>query len=109
MEDFRITADQILASSQLDINHGANQGRLHIKASGHYQAGWSAALNDLDEWFQIDLRIQTSVTAVATQGRPAFNQWVTKYKLQYSSDGNSFQVYKQQGQNSDKVRKIYLL
>ena len=106
MEDYRITADQILASSQFDIFHGATQGRLHIKASGHYQAGWSAAVNDLDQWFQIDLRIKTSITAVATQGRPAFNQWVTKYKLQYSSDGNSFQVYKQQGEKPDKVRNV---
>jgi len=44
------------------------------------------------------------VTRVATQGRySVYNQWVTKYKLQYSDDGVNFQYYKEQGQTTDKV------
>ena len=108
MEDYRITPEQISASSEWNVYYAAKQGRLHLKTiSGGYCGGWVAAVKNLDQWFQIDLRSETSVTAVATQGRNAYSQWVTKYKLQYSNDGNSFQGYKQQEENSDKVRNAY--
>ena len=108
MENYKITAAQISASSQLNGYHAPKQGRLHYKGGGGYSAAWVAGANDLNQWLQVDLRIKTSVTFVATQGKYSSNQWVTKYKLQYSNDGNSFQGYKQQGENSDKVRKFTL-
>ena len=101
MENFRITPAQISASSQYDGNHGSNIGRLHYTG---YAGAWSAGANNLNQWIQIDFRIGTTVTYVATQGRHNHVQWVTEYKLQYSNDGNSFQVFKQQGENADKVR-----
>ena len=106
MENFQITAAQISASSQFDGNSNLApaHGRLHFK--GGYGA-WAAGANDLNQWFQIDLRVEANVTFVATQGRHADpNQRVTQYKLQYSKDGISFQVYKQHGESSDKVRSI---
>ncbi|XP_078352015.1 lactadherin-like [Oculina patagonica] len=103
MENYKITANQISASSQFDGYHAPNQGRLHYKGGGGYAASWSAGVNDLNPWFQIDLRVKANVTFVATQGRHVNLQRVTKYKLKYSDDGNSFQVYKQYGENSDKV------
>ncbi|XP_078352029.1 EGF-like repeat and discoidin I-like domain-containing protein 3 [Oculina patagonica] len=103
MENFKITHTQISASSQYDGYHTPNQGRLHYMGAGSFVPSWSAGANNLYQWLQIDLRIETTVTFVATQGRHAYNQWVTKYKLQYSNDGNSFQVYKNQGESSDKV------
>ena len=104
MENYKITSAQISASSQYTVNHAPNQGRLHFKAGGGYQGGWTAGAKNLYQWFQIDLGIETTVTFVATQGRNSYNQWVTKYKLKYSNDGGSFQVFKQQGESSDKVR-----
>jgi len=48
---------------------------------------------------------------VATQGGSNYygdDQWVTKYKLQYSDDGVSFQYYKEQGGSAkDMVRWEY--
>ena len=32
-----------------------------------------------------------------------YEQWVTKYKLQYGNDGSTFRVFKQDGESSDKV------
>lgn len=104
MENYKITSAQISASSQYDGYHAPNQGRLHFKLSGSYRGGWSAKVNNLNQWFQIDLRIEINVTFVATQGRNQYNQWVTKYKLLYGNDGNSFQAFRQQGESSDKVR-----
>ena len=104
MENYKITSAQISASSQYDVFHAPNHARLHFKGG---TGSWSAGANDLYQWFQIDLRVETNVTFVATQGRHVSDQRVTKYKLKYSNDGNSFQVYKQYGENSDKVRKFY--
>ena len=105
MENHQITAAQISASSQFDGNHPPTHGRLHFKG-GH--GAWAAGANDLNQWFEIDLRVEANVTYAATQGRYGDpNQRVTQYKLQYSKDGISFQVYKQPEENSEKVRCIY--
>ena len=99
MENLKITPIQISASSQFE-NYSSHHGRLHYKGIG---GAWAAAVNDLHQWFQVDFGIVTTVTYVATQGRYDYGQWVTQYKLQYSNEGNSFQVFKHQGENSDKV------
>lgn len=101
MENFRITPAQISASSQHNGNLAPNIGRLHYKGNS---GAWAARVNDVNQWIQIDFLIQTTVSYVATQGRHNVGQWVTQYKLQYSSDGNSFQDFKQQGESTFKVR-----
>ena len=103
MEDYIITPTQISASSQYDGNHAPNQGRLHFKKTGSRAGSWSARGNNVHQWFQVDLRIETTVTFLATQGRNMYEQWVTKYKLQYGNDGSTFRVFKQDGESSDKV------
>ena len=104
MEDGAITDTQITASSQIDGNHSAVQARLNFKADGGKAGGWSALGNDLSQWLQVDLGSYTTVTRIATQGRNAYDQWVTKYKLQYSDDDEmTFQFYKQLGDSVAKV------
>ena len=102
MENFKITPAQISASSHYDGNVAPNIGRLHCRSNS---GAWAASVNDLHQWIQIDFRIETTVTYVATQGRHYSAQWVTQYKLQSSNDGNSFLIFKQQGENTDKVRR----
>ena len=102
MENYQITAAQISASTQLDENYVPSHGRLNYMGDG---GAWAAKVNDSNQWIQIDLRVEANVTFVATQGRYAdLYQRVTEYKLQYSKDGLSFQVYKEARNNSDKVR-----
>ena len=107
MESGAILDGQITASSKWDDNHAPFQGRLHYKKTGDKQGSWSAATSDAYQWLQIDLVSQyNQVTGVATQGRNAFKyQYITKYRLQYSSDGVNFQYYREQGQTADKVKK----
>ncbi|XP_068676079.1 uncharacterized protein [Montipora foliosa] len=103
MEFGAIKDAQIQASSEWDLNHAAIQGRLNFQKSGLMQGGWSAKKNDNNQWLQIDLRtLDFKVGAVASQGRNQDNQWVTKYKLQYSNGGVNFRYYKEQGQTVDK-------
>ena len=37
-------------------------------------------------------------TAIATQGRQDFSQWVTSYSLSYSEDGTKYTIYSVGGQ-----------
>ena len=105
MENYVIPDGKISASSQWDSNHAAIQGRLHFTASGSKQGGWSSRANDVNQWFQVDLGdMYTRVTGLATQGRNNADQWVTKYKLQYSNDGVNFQYYREGGQSAHKVK-----
>ena len=103
MESETISDAQISASSQLDDNHSARQARLHFKISGIKRGGWSALTNDLNQWLQVDLGSYSKVTRVATQGRNAYNEWVTRYRLQYSDDGITFYFYKEGDNSSAKV------
>ena len=105
MENGAISARQITASSQLDANHAAIQGRLNLNATGNKAGSWSAASNDSSQWLQVDLGSQhTKVTRVATQGRGDSPQWVTKYKLQFSNDGVNFHYYMEPRKIENKVR-----
>ena len=101
MESREISDGQISASSQFAITHAAFYGRLHGKTRA-----WSARTTDVNQWLQIDLIGQYRVTRVATQGRDDYNQWVTKYQLQYSNDSMNFLDYKGYGQNATKVRYL---
>ena len=102
MANGAIIDGQVTASSQVNANHAAKQGRLHFKVI--WKAGaWSADSNDDNQWLQIDLIGQHNVTRVATQGRNDHDHWVTEYKLQYSDDGIKFQYHREPGQTTNKV------
>ena len=103
MESKAIVDAQISASSQLDGNHSAAQARLHFKANKGFAGGWSALKNDSNQWLQVDLGSYTRVTRVATQGSNAYNEWVAKYRLQYSDDGTTFLYHKDAGDSAVKV------
>ena len=99
-----ITELQITASTEYNSDVAPMFGRLF------YLGGWSTAVNDVSEWLQIDLRQKNvKVIGAATQGRHNSGQWVTTYKLQYSDNGVSFIYYKEEGQTSDKVKKLVKL
>ena len=103
MESGDITNAQISASSMLDGNNSPEQARLHQKADGSMAGAWSAEIDDPYQWLQVDLGSFTKVSRVATQGRNGFDQWVTKYKIQYGDDGENFWVYKEPGTSTAKV------
>ena len=102
MEINRISDGQITgASSELSLNHKANQGRLYYMADGGKGGAWSAKTTDENPWLQIDLGgLYATVTAVATQGRHDKDEWVTEYTLQYSNETLNFTHYREPGQTS---------
>ena len=103
MDSRSISDAQITASSQLDGNHSAVQGRLHFQAEGNKAGGWSALINDVNQWLQVDFGSYTRVTQVATQGMNGVDEWVTRYKLQYSDNGVTYKFYQKIGDTSVTV------
>ena len=96
---------QISASSFFSANHLASQGRLNFVPDGDKAGGWSAAINDANQWLQVDLvTIFGKLIGVATQGSSDGDQWVAIYSLQYGNDGENFEYYKENGQEVNKVR-----
>jgi len=106
VEDGRIREGALTSSSSYSYLT-PKYSRLH----GYYS--WSARTNDLNQWLQIYFVVSTRVTGIATQGRHNSNQWVTKYSLQYSTDGQRFTTYRQGGTtkvfngNSDRQNVVF--
>ena len=110
MEDHRITDDQITASSDWTRQFDAYNGRLNEEQrSGSNSAGvWCAEKQDLNQWISVDLNMSTLVSGVITQGRLSHHveNWVTKFKIQYSDDGDSWQYILSSTKQEEKVRII---
>ena len=106
MESGKIKDSQITASSVWDDYHGASNARLNfVQKSG----SWSSRSNDLHQWLQVDFKYEATITAIQTQGRGSYGQWVKSYTLSYSDDGVKFkrQQQKQRQQRRRQHKKIY--
>ena len=109
MESGAITDGQISASSEHSAGLAAPRGRLNLPLTESTTGAWTALTLDDNQWLQVDLGwTHSTVTQVATQGRNNVNQWVTRYKLQYSNDGINFHYYREQGHTTDKVNYCIL-
>ena len=110
MESGAISDAQISASSHYTKNfrrdYSAKKARLNSRHSWSNNGCWAAATNDLHQWLQVDLGGYTKVTGVATQGSgDGLAQCVTKFKIRYSSDGVTWQYYKEPG-NANASAKV---
>ncbi len=80
-------------------DYRAYNGRLHDTRGD----GWCSAIPDSNnDWLQVDFAKTIQVCAVATQGDVNGNEWVIDFKLSYSSDGNTWNIYKD-GNGADQV------
>ena len=104
MENGAISDAQIRASSQWDHRQAARNARLNVKRQESVW-GWATGTNNHYQWLQVDLGSYTSVAGVATQGGSddPYDNWVTKYSLQYSDDGVTRYIYKGTSHSTSKV------
>ncbi|XP_052762616.1 uncharacterized protein LOC128205183 isoform X2 [Mya arenaria] len=99
--------NQITASSVWD-NHfsayGPASARLHTTANLYNVGCWVAGINDQNPYIQVHLNGLSTITGYALQGRPNMTdpssslygccrQFVTSFRLLYSTDCTSFQTY----------------
>ena len=105
MKDGSIPDSQLTASSlwsSVNIN-GASNARLDRPADSVTTRAWIAGANNVNQWIKADIGTVKYVAGIVLQGRPALDQWVTEYKVQYSYDDKTWSYVKDAGQNSDKV------
>ena len=98
MEDGTIKDSQISASayalSSKSTLHAPRNGRLNKRKDAKGIGGWAAGSPGKGAYIQIDLRSVKIITKVATQGRyDCCVQYVTKYSLSYSNDGDNWSDY----------------
>ena len=97
MEDHRILAGRLRATSSYNYNHGPDRARLNIYA-GHGRTGaWVARHRNTKQFLQIDLRQISLIKGIATQGRREAHQWVKSYMISYSTRGLRFRMYNAYG------------
>ena len=87
----KIPDDHMTASSQYGDGYQAAYARLN----GDRGDGWCTKEGgSTDDWLQVDLGTTFQVCGVATQGDRDGGEWVTDFKLSYSSDENVWTPYK---------------
>ena len=94
MQSGLIPDSRITASSQLNSNTPAKNGRLYFTAG----SSWCASTSDSYPYLQIDLQTLHIICAVSTQGNAKADEWVETYTLQTSTDGKNWTYYKIDGQ-----------
>ena len=104
MQNGRIKANQLSASSSWDKNHAANRGRLHQRRVGSRMGAWCARHNNRLQWYQVNFHRPTRVVKFAIQGRQDARQWVTQCYLSYSQDGIHYAEFKEN--SNRKVRAL---
>ncbi|MDB9910956.1 discoidin domain-containing protein [Flavobacteriaceae bacterium] len=84
-----IIPDAQLSASSFLTGFEVPRGRLNTTGNSwtHDEA------TDPNPYYQVDLGQVETISAVATQGRNSFAQWVTSYSIQYSNDGSNFTDY----------------
>ena len=80
MQTYWIQDAEITASSIRDIVHDPGQARLHGNGA------WMPQIQDSNQFLQIHFEDETNVSAVAIQGHPKNEHWVSKYSLSFSMD-----------------------
>ena len=95
-----MTASTIASSS-----YYAYYGRLN--GNRGRKAWCTESTTDRTDYLQVDMGAVRSVCAVATQGHGTGPHWTTSYKVHLSTDGVTWNAYKEN--NVEKVNKFMLL
>ena len=88
-----ISDARMTASTVFDTRFYPYYGRLHENRG---YGGWCPkTVTDRTDYLQVDMGTMLSVCAVATQGGKINHERTTSYKLQLSTDGVTWNAYKE--------------
>ena len=105
MENERISDGNITVSSVQNASTPAKNGRLNYTSG----SSWCARPNDTNPYLQIDLQTLHIICAVSTQGNSQADHWVKNYTLQFSNNGSTWMVYRENGQIKVPCQRPYHL
>ncbi|EDO39488.1 predicted protein, partial [Nematostella vectensis] len=98
---------RMTASSYYTDGYEPRNGRLNNEFVNYTvnRGMWTAKHKAVGEYLQVDVGRLVGVTKVATQGRPStvYIQYVTSYKIGYSSDLINWIIYREGG-----IRNFYI-
>ncbi|XP_041666073.1 macrophage mannose receptor 1 [Cheilinus undulatus] len=83
IEDRNISDSQLIASSSKS-GFAPSQARLNGNSC------WRPSGSVTSSWIQVNLGEPRKITGIVIQGCPQYDYWVTKYKIQHSSDGTTW-------------------
>ena len=66
------------------------ESKRYLLLSIFYSGAWASGANDLNQWIQAEFSTPFKITAIQTQGRGGWNQWVKSYKVSYGIDGTNW-------------------
>lgn len=90
-----IPDNQLSASSSYLYDNGTVDYPFYGRLHGSRGDGWCALTRgNINDWFQVDLGKAFAMCGVATQGAISTAAWVIDFKLNFSSDGNTWTTYK---------------
>ena len=92
--DARMTASSYYSGIYHPYYGRLNEGR---------GTGWGPKTRVKADYLQVDMGAVHFVCAVATQGGKNYDEWTTSYKLRMSSNGLTWNTYKEN--NTEKVCK----
>jgi len=90
----------ITASSIRDLEHDPGRARLHGNGA------WRPLIQSADQFLQIHFDDETNVSAVAIQGHPENEFWVSKYSLSFSMDAKRWEDHSEVFDGSKNKHEI---
>ena len=101
IESGNIQDSQLVSKTSLDDDTDATHGRLNLPDDA-----WTSGIDDEDQWIEVRLLRQTTITGVLIQGNPTSDRWVTTFQIKYSLDHGSWSYLKDDA-GANEVLFIY--
>uniref|UniRef100_A0A1W7RAG6 Hemocytin n=1 Tax=Hadrurus spadix TaxID=141984 RepID=A0A1W7RAG6_9SCOR len=80
----------IIVSSSANNFSGPNHLQINTIGESGRIGGWKAAINDKKPFIQIDFQQNRNLSGVVIQGQGTEDNWVTSFKVEYSTDVTSW-------------------
>lgn len=85
---------EFVASSEWDFINRTHQAKYSLLDSvqNHGSSAWCSAVNDENQWLQVDMQIPYRMESIAIQDRGDCDQYIKSYRIGVSDDGKEFSM-----------------
>ena len=99
---------KITASSEYNPDHSVKGCKLNklITSEPWHASAWVASKSDEKKYIEVNFGKEYLINGISIQGRGDCNQYVTKFRVLYSLDGNNFVNLSEFKGNTDNVNIV---